>query len=129
MNHLRWLFCGIVYAVIAACAAKPAPPPPPAPPAAPTQTVDGEYLGTSTRFRASSRACPHPGLVRITVSGNAFQFRWDQEISVDATIAADGAVNGGAEGITLAGRMSGSKMEADVTNGFCGLHFTVAKHS
>ena len=93
------------------------------------QAIDGEYVGTSTRFQAGSRACPHPGLVRIEVSASAFQFRWNAETWVDATIAADGTVSGSAEGITLVGRQTGPKIEGDVTNGACGLHFTVTKHS
>jgi hypothetical protein len=36
-------------------------------------------------------------------------------------------ITGGAESITLVGRQSGPKIEGDVTNGNCGLHFTVAK--
>ena len=63
------------------------------------------------------------------MSASAFQFRWNVETWVDATIAADGTVSGGAEGITLVGRQTGPKIEGDVTNGACGLHFTVTKHS
>jgi hypothetical protein len=128
MHNVRAYLCGALCAVLAACAAKP-PPPSPAPPLNPAQTIDGEYVGTSTRFQAGSRACPHPGLVRIEVSANAFQFRWSPETWVDATIAADGTVSGSAEGITLVGRQTGPRIEGDVTNGACGLHFTVTRHS
>ena len=38
------------------------------------------------------------------------------------------AITGGAESITLVGKQSGTTIEADVTNGNCGLHFTVKKH-
>jgi hypothetical protein len=68
-------------------------------------------------------------LVTIEVNANAFQFRWDPRTWVDATIAADGTVTGGAESITLVGRQTGSRIEGDVTNGNCGLHFTVTKRS
>ena len=91
--------------------------------------MDGAYRGTSTRFQADSRACPHPGLVRFDVVGNAFQFRWDRDTYVDATIAPDGTISGGAERITLTGRQTGRKIEGDVTNGNCGLHFTLTKAS
>jgi hypothetical protein len=128
MHNVRTYLCGAFCAVLAACAAQH-PPPPPAPPSKPAQTIDGEYVGTSTRFQAGSRACPHPGLVRIEVSANAFQFRWSLDTWVDATIAADGTVSGSAEGITLMGRQTGPKIEGDVTNGDCGLHFTVTRHS
>jgi hypothetical protein len=112
---------------LAACA--PAPPPPSAPPSKPSATVDGEYRGTSTRFQADSRGCPHPGLVRLEVIANAFQYRWDPVTWVDATIAPDGTITGGAERITLVGKQTGPKIEGDVTNGNCGLHFTATKQS
>ena len=82
---LRTAFC----VALVACAAKPSSPPAP-PPKAP-ETVDGEYRGTSTRFQADSRGCPHPGLVRLEVLASAFQYRWDPVTWVDATIAPDGA--------------------------------------
>jgi hypothetical protein len=112
------------------CAPKPPPAPPPtAPSNPPPDSTDGEYRGTSTRFQAHSRACPHPGLVTLEVAGNAFQFRWDRDTWVDATIATDGSITGQAEGITLSGRQSGRKIEGDITNGSCGLHFTTTKWS
>ncbi len=114
-------------AVLSGCAAKPPAPPPPQPAPRLPESIDGEYRGTSTRFQALSRGCPHPGLVTLQVAGNAFQYKWDRDTFVDAIIAPDGTVTGGAESITLVGRQSGSKIEGDVTNGACGLHFTVAK--
>jgi hypothetical protein len=127
MNIIR---AGIVMALCAgltACVATP--PAPPAPPPKPPERIDGEYRGTSTRFQAESRACPHPGLVRLEVIDNRFQFRWDGKTWVDGAIAPDGTVTGGAERITLIGKQTGSKIEGDVTNGDCGLHFTVIKRS
>jgi len=114
-----------ICAALAGCASPP--PPPPKPPPKLPDIVDGEYRGTSTRFQADSRACPHPGLVHLEVIGNAFQYRWDNRTMVDATIAPDGAIAGTAERITLVGRQTGPKLEGDVTNGNCGLHFTVTK--
>jgi hypothetical protein len=114
-----------ICAVIVGCTQKP-PSPPPEPPK-PQEMIDGHYRGTSTRFQADSRACPHPGLVRFDVTGNAFQLRWDAATWVSATIAPDGTITGGAERITLVGRQTGPKIEGDVTNGDCGLHFTVTK--
>jgi hypothetical protein len=122
MKSLRACLC----AALAACAATP-PPPSPAPPTKPPESVDGEYRGTSTRFQAELRACPHPGLVHFDVVSRVFQYRWDASTYVDATIAADGAVTGSADRITLAGRQSGPKIEGDVTSGDCALHFTVTK--
>ena len=122
MQIVRACLC----AVLTACAANPSPTPP-TPPPKPPENVDGAYRGTSTRFQADSRACPHPGLVWIVVNEHAFQFRWDRNTLVDATIAPDGAITGGAERITLVGRQTGPKIEGDVTNGDCGLHFTATR--
>ena len=127
MNLIRAGIFFSIGATLAACAAPP-PPPPPAQ-LQPKVTVDGEYRGTSTRFQAESRACPHPGLVQFQVFDNHFQFRWDRNTWVDGTIAPDGAVTGGAERITLVGKQTGPKLEADLTNGDCGLHFTVTQRS
>jgi hypothetical protein len=126
MNTIRAGLLAALCAALAACA-KPPPPPPPAPPPKPPETIDGEYRGTSTRFQAQSSTCPHPGLVRFDVINSQFQFRWDAATAVDATIAPDGTVTGNAERITLAGKQAGPKIEGDVTNGDCGLHFTVTR--
>jgi hypothetical protein len=67
--------------------------------------------------------------VHFDVIDNRFQFRWDANTYVDGAIAPDGTVTGGAERITLIGRQAGPKIEGDVTNGDCGLHFTVARQS
>jgi hypothetical protein len=117
----------VLGAALVSCA--PSPPAAPAPPPKPPDIVDGEYRGTSTRFQADSRGCPHPGLVNFQVIQNQFQFRWDYKTWVNAAIAPDGGITGGAESITLVGRQSGTTIQADVTNGNCGLHFTVKKRS
>jgi hypothetical protein len=129
MNTIRASLLAALCVAVAACAPTPPPPPPPAPPPKPPATIDGEYRGTSTRFQAASRTCPHPGLVHFDVIDDRFQFRWDANTYVDGAIAPDGTVTGGAERITLIGRQAGPKIEGDVTNGDCGLHFTVARQS
>ena len=101
---------------------------PSVPPLRPAQLhLRRRLQGTSTRFRAARRTCPRPGLLRIEVIGSAFQFRWDRDTYVDATIAPDGTISGGAERITLAGRQADRKLEGDVTDGDCSLHFTVTR--
>ncbi len=127
MNTIRAGLLAALCAALSACAAPPTPPPPPAPPPKPPETIDGEYRGTSTRFQAQTRACPHPGLVRFDVHDSQFQFRWDGATWVDAAIAPDGTVTGNAERITLVGKQAGAKIEGDVTDGDCGLHFTVTR--
>ena len=101
-------------AVLTACA------PPPEP-------IDGTYRGTSTRFQADSRACPHPGLVLLVVQDSQFQYHWSYGVHIDASIAPDGTIRGSAPDFTLVGKRDGRHMDGDVTNGACGLHFTAVK--
>lgn len=90
--------------------------------------LDGVYWGTSTRFRAERRDCPHPGLVKLTVQDGKFQYRWNYRTFVESSVAPDGQVLGQAPSITLVGQRKGRLIEGDVTNGYCGLHFTVTRH-
>ncbi len=101
--------------------------PPSAPARGPVADSSGTWRGTATRFQALSRNCPHPGLVSLLIWDDKFQYRWSANISVDATIGADGTIAGQAPGITLAGKLADGRIEGDVTNGDCGLHFTLAK--
>lgn len=127
MDFRRFCLLGMLVGGLSACAAPP--PPKIARPAPPPPSVDGEYLGTSTRFQADSRSCPHPGLVTLYVQDSEFFYRWNYNTWVDATIAKDGTVRGQADRITLAGKRTGRSMEGDVTNGLCGLHFTVREQN
>lgn len=112
---------------LAGCGA-PAPPPVVRPAPAPAVVgSDGEYRGTATRFQAESRACPRPGLVTIIVFAGKFQYRWDHDTWLNATIDADGTLQANEDGITLRGRLTGPVIEGDITNGNCGFHFTVRK--
>jgi hypothetical protein len=124
MDFRRFCLLGVLAGGLSACAAPP-PPPKPATPVRPPAPVDGEYRGTSTRFQADSRTCPHPGLVTLYVQNAEFFYRWNYNTWVDATIDPDGTVHGQADRITLAGKRKGRNMDGDVTNGLCGLHFTV----
>ena len=96
---------------------------------APLASLDltGTWRGSSTRFQADMRACPHPGLVTLRVLDGKFQYRWDANTWIDAAIDPDGTVHGEGPGITLIGKRADKRIEGDVTNGYCGLHFTVAK--
>ncbi len=108
--------------LLSACGA----PTPPAPPPKPRQdVVDGFYRGTSTRFQANTRGCPRPGLVVVQVWDRRFQYRWAYGVQVNARILEDGTIEGEGQGISLLGRYSGTRIEGDITNGDCGLHFTL----
>ncbi len=123
-------------ALLLACAA-PAPTPSPSAnvaPAAPiaqpsANDVDGLYWGTSTRFQADRRNCPHPGLVTLTVQNGQFEYRWNPLTYVEASVAPDGSVQGSGPDVTLRGRLDGPTLDGDVTNGACGLHFTTRRQT
>jgi hypothetical protein len=127
MAAFRLCLLGALAAGLFACAPAPAPAPQPAAPAPPPEPIDGTYRGTSTRFQADNRTCPHPGLVTLYVQNAEFFYRWDYATWVDASIGADGTVHGQADRITLLGKRNGKRMEGDITNGQCGLHFTVTR--
>lgn len=124
MPAFRFCLPGALAAVLSACAA-PAPKPIAAPAEQPAFPVDGVYHGTSTRFRANSRSCPHPGLVTLYVQDRQFFYRWSYAIWVTASIEPDGTVDGAQGDIELHGRRDGRTIEGDVTTAQCGLHFTV----
>lgn len=96
-------------------------------PTRPVGDTSGTWRGTSTRFQAEARSCPHPGLVSLQVWDDKFQYRWDRDTYVEAAIRADGSVLGQAPGMTLVGKYTAQRIEGDITNGACGLHFTVVK--
>jgi hypothetical protein len=89
--------------------------------------LDGLYRGTSTRYLARRRDCPHPGLVELYVQGGQFTYRWDRDTQVLASIAPDGTVTGQEGSVQLTGRVDGPQMTGDLTNGSCALHFTVER--
>ncbi len=111
---------------LAACAA-PRAAAPVARPAAPPDW-DGAYYGTSTRFRADARDCPHPGVITLYVAQGGFYYRWTYGTDIAATIAPDGTISGTGPGITLTGTVRGRRMDGNVVSATCGLHFTVARH-
>jgi hypothetical protein len=121
LDRGAWLVPFACVIVLGACAAPPPPPPPKPVP----EVMDGFYRGTSTRFLANNRSCPRPGLVSVQVWDRRFQYKWSYGVLIDAVILPDGTVQGSAAGISLLGRHAGTKLEGDVTNGECGLHFTL----
>ena len=116
----------VLCAALAACAA-PRPAAPVARFAAPPDR-DGAYYGTSTRFRADARDCPHPGIITLYVAQGGFYYRWTYGTDIAATIAPDGTISGTGPGITLTGTVRGRHMDGNVVSAACGLHFTVTRH-
>lgn len=117
----------LVAAALAGCAAPPKPVPVAvARPAGPPDW-DGAYHGTSTRFRAAARDCPHPGVLTLYVAQSQFYYRWTGGIDIAATVAPDGTVSGGDGDVTLTGVVRGRHMEGNVSDAACGLHFTVTR--
>jgi hypothetical protein len=116
---------------LAGCAAPPAPKPPPAPvaaaaPAGPPDW-DGAYHGTSTRYRAALRDCPHPGVLTLYVAQSTFYYRWTGGLEIPGTVGPDGTITGGDGNVRLTGAVRGRLMEGDVSDPACGLHFTVTR--
>jgi len=91
--------------------------------AAPTG-IDGLYKGSSTRYQADRKDCPHPGLVALLVQGGQFTYRWSNLTDVPGSIGPDGSVSGQAGAIALSGHLNGDELQGDLTNGACALHFT-----
>ena len=121
---MRTLATMLLPLALAACAA-PAPPAAPLPAAPPDW--DGAYHGTSTRFRAAARDCPHPGIITLFVAQGQFYVPWSRGIDVLASIAADGTVSGGGPGVTVTGQAHGKRLEANAESAGCGLHYTVRR--
>jgi hypothetical protein len=130
---------GLLLALCVAGCAAPAPPPPPPKPSVTPDMVDGLYRGTSTRFQADIRGCPSPGLVTLHVAAGQFDYRWNGRIQVPATILPDGSVQGQFDDIRLTGTLqpaetspgavapSSPRIEGDVSNGTCGIHYTATR--
>ena len=117
----------VVLALLGALAAcGPATPPQPVKPR-PSGTIDGLYRGTSTRFMAQDRSCPHPGLVKFQVLNGTFRYRLNGPVTVEARVDPDGTVSGDAGGYSLSGDWDGQKLEGDVVSILCALHFRAVK--
>jgi hypothetical protein len=132
IHFVRPALIGAVCALVAACAQPapplPAPAPPPAPKLVPDQ-IDGVYRGTSTRFRADSRACPSPGLVVLRVVNGQFQYRWNGRTSVDASVGPDGMLQGSLGDIVIEGKLANHRIEGDISTANCAYHFRAVKRS
>jgi hypothetical protein len=126
-SHMKPIVAAVTLTLaLTACSA---PPPTPSRPtsARTVSVIDGLYRGTSTRFQANSRNCPRPGLVSIQLWDRKFEYRWDRNTYIEVVVLPDGSLHGEVYGVSLTGRLDGDKITGDVTNGDCGLHFTLRK--
>ncbi len=135
MESIWTLLPPLAGALLAACTAPqsakvlpdlPAAAPPVAAGAA-ASGIDGLYRGSSTRYEADSRDCPHPGLVTLLVQDRQFTYRWNRQTDVPAAIGPDGSVSGQEGAIAVSGRLNGDQLQGDLTNGACALHFTTRR--
>jgi hypothetical protein len=95
---------------------------------APTISGDGDYRGSSTRTQALRRTCPRPSLLRISVRGGVMFYRWDYQ-DMQVSVLNNGTLSGTLPGVLLTGTHDGTTMQGNITDGQCGLHFTLTKIS
>lgn len=130
----RVVLIALACAALAACASQdaqelpdPDAAPPPVSAGAGRSAIDGLYKGSSTRYQADRRDCPHPGLVNLYVQDRQFTYRWSRGTDVAAVIAPDGSISGQDGEISVSGRQVGDTLVGDLTNGACSLHFTTLR--
>lgn len=87
---------------------------------------DGDYKGSATRFQVLRRTCPRPGLLNINVRNGTMFYRWDNQY-IQASVLSNGTVQGKLPGVQLTGTHDGTTIRGDVTDGQCGLHFTLRR--
>ena len=97
-----------------------------APTPTPTVSGDGDYRGSATRFQVGRRNCPRPGLLTISVRSATMFYRWDNQY-IPASVLSNGTVSGVLPGVQLTGTHDGTTIRGNVTDGQCGLHFTLRR--
>ncbi len=95
-------------------------------PVAPTVSVDGDYRGTATRFQALLRTCPRPGILHIPVRNGVMFYRWGSQ-DIQVSVLNNGTLSGSLPGVQLTGTHDDTTIQGDVTDGQCGLHFTLKR--
>lgn len=94
--------------------------------AIPIASADGEYRGSATRFQVLRRTCQRPGLLNISVRNGVMFYRWENQY-IQVQVLSSGSVSGGLPGVRLTGTYDGNIIQGDVTDGQCGLHFTLKR--
>jgi hypothetical protein len=97
-------------------------------PVAPTVAADGDYRGSSTRFQALRRTCPRPGLLHLPVRSATLFYPWAGQY-IQVSILNNGTLAGALPGVRLTGTHDATVIQGDVTDGQCGLHFTLTRVS
>jgi hypothetical protein len=95
-------------------------------PVAPTVSDDGDYRGTATRFQVLRRTCPRPGIVHASVRSGVMFYRWASQ-DIQVSVLNNGTLSGALPGVQLTGTHDGTTIQGDVTDGQCGLHFTLKR--
>jgi hypothetical protein len=116
--RMRWIstFAFVLVLALGGCVA----------PVAPTISGDGDYQGSATRFQVLRRTCPRPGLFRLSVRGGVTWYRWENEY-IQVSVLNNGTLSGALPGVQLTGTHDGTIMQGNVTDGQCGLHFTLKR--
>ncbi len=97
-----------------------------APQSAYSVSGDGDYRGSSTRYQVLLRTCPRPGLLALHVQGGVTYYPWNGQY-IPVSVSSNGTLSGAAPGVQLTGTHDGNTMQGDVTDGQCGIHFTVRR--
>jgi len=95
-------------------------------PTAPTTSADGDYRGSSTRFQVLRRTCPRPGLLHIPVRNGIMFYHWGTQ-DIQVAVLNNGTLSGSLPGVQLTGTHDSTILQGDVTDGQCGLHFTLKR--
>jgi len=95
-------------------------------PVTPTISGDGDYRGSATRFQVLSRTCPRPSLLSINVRNGVMFYRWEGQV-IQVSVLSNGTLTGTLPGVQLTGTHDGTIMQGNVTDGQCGLHFTLKR--
>jgi hypothetical protein len=92
----------------------------------PTISGDGDYRGSATRFQVLRRTCQRPGLLAASVRSGVMFYRWENQY-IQVAVLNNGTLSGALPGVQLTGTHDGTTIQGNVTDGQCGLHFTLKR--
>jgi hypothetical protein len=91
-----------------------------------TINPEGDYRGSATRFQVLRPTCPRPGLLNISVRNGIMFYKWENQF-IQVSVLSNGTLSGALPGVQLNGTHDGTIMQGNVTDGQCGLHFTLKR--